>query len=460
MNTLRIHFLLLIILLVTNHGFASNISTKRGLYLIIVSDDYKQSSSLSEFKKFRETDFDVQIVNGSSIGTTKDEYRNYIRNLMPDYVLLVGKYGDFPTHTINYRSKVESYNYYVASSLSDYPNLDIPLGLFFAENEAELANIVSKIISYENNLSRYPKTYYAHAGSNEALAPWPVTFNEEILTEMSNAYYKPNGYHFSLSTANDSTANDTWTDINMINAGIHFMIYHGHGMIYKWKFGLGVGGLSQLTNSIYPIIFSFACLTGSFSGEIDGIKNDCFAQKMVGDKHGAVAFLGAYNVAGHGMNLLLEGVTSGLFTDSFKNRLGDVLIRGFSNTRNSNTVNQYYPTVTLAERTRTAWQFHLFGDPALKIRNQNDANSKEIVQDKDIPKIYPNPAKEQITISGLPENFSGNAKIYNGLGQNLSLVNGKDKEFNIPVKNFSKGVYIVKLKSVNGDISTGNFIKE
>jgi hypothetical protein len=247
-------------LLIINQIYGQPKETKTdSIYLIIVSDDYFNSNVLDTFISFREQDFSVQVIKGTNIGTSKDDYRNYIRNLMPDYVLLVGKYGDFPVHTLPYPKEVESYNYYVASSTSGHPNQDIPLGLFFAENYSELNNIINKTISYENNYTTYPKEYYGHAGSIAALPPWPVEFNEEILTEMQIRYFGPESYSFTLATANDSTPNDVWTDINMINNGIRYMIYHGHGNIMKWSFGLGVDGLSQLTNTIYPIVF-FICL--------------------------------------------------------------------------------------------------------------------------------------------------------------------------------------------------------
>ncbi len=351
--------------------FAQDLNGKafeKEVYLIIVADQYQSSPSLSSFVSFRNEDFRVQVVAGSVIGTTADEFRNYVRNLMPAYVLLVGDYGDFPVHIIQYPTKtIESYNYYVASSLTGHPNPDIPLGLFLVESETELSNIVNKTIHTENHISSYPKEYYAHAGSNEPVWPWPVEFNEEILTEMNDKYFQHEGYNFTLATALDETPNDVWTDIGMINSGIKYMIYHGHGLIHKWTFGLGVGGLPQLDNDIYPFIFSFSCSTGTFSGEANGNINDCFAKKIVASEHGAVAFFGAYNVSGRGMNPLLEGLVNGLFNNEVKNRLGDVLIRAFNNTTNPDTVNKYYPVVTELERTRSAWQFHLFGDPAILI---------------------------------------------------------------------------------------------
>ncbi|PID28561.1 MAG: hypothetical protein CSB55_04315 [Candidatus Cloacimonadota bacterium] len=75
---------------------SDNLETKE-LYLIIVSDDYTGSNYLTEFKNFREKDFNVKVVSPNDIGEDKDSYRNYIREIMPQYVLLIGKYGDFPT---------------------------------------------------------------------------------------------------------------------------------------------------------------------------------------------------------------------------------------------------------------------------------------------------------------------------------------------------------------------------
>jgi hypothetical protein len=96
--------LLFLLMALSSQGLKSQDLTKE-TYLIIVSDDYQNSPSLAAFKIFREQDFIVQLVTGSSIGITKDDYRNYVRELMPDYVLLVGKYGDFPSHMVNYTKR-------------------------------------------------------------------------------------------------------------------------------------------------------------------------------------------------------------------------------------------------------------------------------------------------------------------------------------------------------------------
>jgi hypothetical protein len=440
-------FKMLFFLLIGNQIYGHPKEAKtNNIYLIIASEDYFNSNILDTFIAFREQDFTVQLVRGSTIGTTKDDYRNYIRNLMPDYVLLVGKYGDFPVHTLPYPKEVESYNYYVASSTTGHPNQDIPLGLFFAENYSELKNIINKTISYENNYTTYPKEYYGHAGSNEALPPWPVEFNEEILTEMQTRYFGPESYTFTLATANDSTPNDVWTDINMINSGIRYMIYHGHGNIMKWSFGLGVGGLSQLTNTIYPIVFSFACLTGTFSGGVDSITYDCFAQKITTAEHGAVAFLGSYNISGKGMNQILEGAINGLFNDTIIPRLGNVILHAYANTNNTNTVNLYYPTVLAIERERAAWQFHLFGDPALKIRDEV-LSTHEITQDNFKINVYPNPTNGIVSINSNTEILE--LVLFSLNGEKLFYSNNTTK---IDLSDYPKGIYLISIKNKKGKV--------
>ena len=340
---------------------------EKNLYLILVAESFLQSPSLGTFVSFRDEAFDVRVVSASSIGTTADEFRAYTRAIAPSYLLLVGRYGDFPPYSIAYpEHTIETYNYYVASSVSGHPAPDIPLGLFLAESEADLGNIVDKTISTDTNISALPRVYYAHAGSQEALPPWPVEFNEELLTEMNDKYFAPDGYTFTLATALDDTPHDVWTDIGMINAGAGFVIYHGHGQINRWSFGLGVGGLPQLDNDVYPIVISAACLTGSFSGEVDGHTAPCFGTRIVASPHGAAAFVGAYGPSGRGQNPLLEGLCEAIHGSEI-NRLGDALIHGFNNTRLPDTVLTYYPYVTESERARSAWQFHLFGDPAIRI---------------------------------------------------------------------------------------------
>lgn len=315
------------------------------------------------------------------------------------------------------------------------------MGLFVVENEDELNNIVSKTISTETNISKLPKKYFAHAGSREPLWPWPVEFNEEILTEMNTKYFANAGYQFSMATANDDTPNDALSDVEMINKGIKYLIYHGHGMISKWSFGMGVIGLSYLNNTVYPIVLSFSCLVGTFSGQADDYSGECYATKMMASPNGASAFLGAYNTSGRGQNALLEGLCNGLFNRKFE-RLGDAIIFGFNNTSLPNTVMKYYPVLNEVERTRTAWQFHLFGDPALRIKETT--TSAENLNYNEKIQIYPNPSSGIVNIS-IPFKYNNDSvAVYDSTGKKVHIgISMHQLDFT----NLPNGIYLISVKN-------------
>ncbi|PID28560.1 MAG: hypothetical protein CSB55_04310 [Candidatus Cloacimonadota bacterium] len=139
---------------------------------------------------------------------------------------------------------------------------------------------------------------------------------------MNNKYFKPNGYIFTLATANDDTPNDSETNIETINSGVKSLIYREHGQMHKWKFGMDCKDLIKLNNIIYLFIFSFSCLIGSFRENIDGHINSCFAGEMVLSEYGSVAFLGSYNTSGKGMNLLAKGIVTEMFAKKIKQQVG------------------------------------------------------------------------------------------------------------------------------------------
>ncbi|WP_395054029.1 T9SS type A sorting domain-containing protein, partial [Flavobacterium sp.] len=83
----------------------------------------------------------------------------------------------------------------------------------------------------------------------------------------------------------------------------------------------------------------------------------------------------------------------------------------------------------------------------------------EVIADKNSISLYPNPTKNTISIH-LPE--SGNYQvqdisILNLLGQNV-IKNVKNNK-NIDVSSLQKGIYIVNLKTNNGDWNS-KFVKE
>ena len=62
--------------------------------------------------------------------------------------------------------------------------------------------------------------------------------------------------------------------------------------------------------------------------------------------------------------------------------------------------------------------------------------------------IYPNPAKEKVTIDGIE---AAEVQVYNGLGQLVKTVHGTNE---ISVAGLPTGVYLMRIIDVNGIFHT------
>lgn len=73
--------------------------------------------------------------------------------------------------------------------------------------------------------------------------------------------------------------------------------------------------------------------------------------------------------------------------------------------------------------------------------------------------VYPNPATNQISISGLPDNFGGTITIYNTLGQVQFAEQKSGSQFNVDIAHLKTGMYFMHINGENGQIRTKKFIK-
>jgi hypothetical protein len=423
-----------------------NIVAAKEKYLIFTTEKYKESIELQRFINYRSNDFDVEVAVNSEIGNVWNLYKVYILNSNPDFVLLIGNYNDFPSKTIPYSKPVESFNFWVSEQTDSLFHMQIPIGLFLVVNEMELDNIISKTIRFEQYLEEIPKKLYTHSGGtpDEPVEPWPLEFNDEILNEMYDSFFKENGYLHKNVTSLDDTPNDAQSDIQAFNNGVKYILYHGHGNIAKWSYGMGVEGIQFLTNTeIFPVVFSAACNTGTFTEKIDTLEAPCFATNLISSENGAVAFIGAYNISTKGQNPILYGFSK-YVNDKNIERLGDAIVNAFNNTELPKTVNKYYPNVMAYEYNRARLQFHLFGDPALKI-NSTVSNLNNFLADENF-NITPNPAYDYIEISFKQSFKDSKAEIFDIYGNTILAVDIKPhlSEKRIDLSKFSSGTYILK----------------
>lgn len=74
--------------------------------------------------------------------------------------------------------------------------------------------------------------------------------------------------------------------------------------------------------------------------------------------------------------------------------------------------------------------------------------------------IYPNPVKEILYVLGLTPNFSGEVTVYTMIGQKVISEKQEGSQLAIDTKELSKGIYLLQLKSKNGESELRKFNKE
>ncbi|MBU1706387.1 hypothetical protein KKB28_00555, partial [bacterium] len=76
---------------------------------------------------------------------------------------------------------------------------------------------------------------------------------------------------------------------NAHNAGRSLSIYSGHGATTYWADGpqFTQSNVNALTNTVYPFVQSYACVTGTFSSA------ECFTETWIRATHGAIGIMGS-----------------------------------------------------------------------------------------------------------------------------------------------------------------------
>jgi hypothetical protein len=72
------------------------------------------------------------------------------------------------------------------------------------------------------------------------------------------------------------------------------------------------------------------------------------------------------------------------------------------------------------------------------------------ISDKPVLELFPNPAADQLTVLCFIPSSQIEIELFNSLGQQLGIISSqKDRTFTLDLKNFSPGVYYLKVKSSN-----------
>ena len=183
----------------------------------------------------------------------------------PQYLLIVGDTKRIPFYGTGYKTDMY-YGEYTGNN--DYiPELYI--GRIPAADTTEVNAVVNKIIQYEKFLYAETNKFYSGATAIAGVASgYELYMNGQVKYAITNYLTKGNKIneshfyspHLSIPGTSDSI-------IKLINEGVSFVNYTGHGDTYNWLYmNFNIDTIARLKNkNKYPFFISNACKTGSFN---------------------------------------------------------------------------------------------------------------------------------------------------------------------------------------------------
>ncbi len=255
-------------------GPASGSASQR--LLIVAHDSLAAAPSLAQFIAQKQSDgFAVDLADTSTAGATTTAIKSYIKSrydnssTRPAAVLLVGDTDLVPQFIAASVDHPDTDLYYSCMDAGDDWLPEFPIGRFSVENATQLDAVVAKSISYETASSGAWLNKAAFLASEDNYSITEGTHNYVISQYLDPAGYTSDKLYthtYSATTAQVSTA---------FNEGRMLGVYSGHGTETTWADGpvFTQSNINALANAgKYPVIASFACVTGDYS------QGECFAE--------------------------------------------------------------------------------------------------------------------------------------------------------------------------------------
>lgn len=257
-----------------------------GNYLIITAPEFEMT--LSSFVSFKQAGgYPVYVANTTLTGTTNTAIKNFIQqrynnpDMRPEFILLVGDVDRVPEWIGSTTDNPHTDLFYTLLDGPDYYS-DAFIGRFAIANTTELQNIINKTIFMETSINGLPKKNVFMASSDN----WAIT--EGTHNAVIDTFFGPNSY-VNLKRYVHTYGATTAQVLADFNDNQTFIIYSGHGSETSWADGPPVSQsqVRTLTNTVFPYVYSFACLTGSFE------TSECFGETWIRNTIGASTFWGS-----------------------------------------------------------------------------------------------------------------------------------------------------------------------
>ncbi|MCC6160278.1 MAG: hypothetical protein IT350_19660 [Deltaproteobacteria bacterium] len=237
-------------------------------YLIIGTQALYDTTAFQEFVAWKRLKgYDVVFMTVAEAGGTAEAIHATILNAyatwerVPAYVLLLGDTDTVPFFIGQGGSSPTSDLYYQLMDDADlFP--DIGVGRFPARDEQQLTNMVTKTLA--NERADFAQTNWVQTALFLASED-NHDISEGTHEYVIGTYMDPEGYASERFYTNEGAT--TMQVLTAVNAGASLVTYSGHGGVTSWADGPVVeqNEVRDLINTAYPIVFSFACVTGDYS---------------------------------------------------------------------------------------------------------------------------------------------------------------------------------------------------
>ena len=333
-------------------------------YLIIYPNiDYEDEiDPLADQKRARGYRVTEMLV--TDIGNTCTQIRSAIQaweatrpSWRDAYVLLVGDTDQIPLCTSPTGNPTDDL---YASTDGDDLDEEVFLGRLSIDNEADLANQIDKILTYEDNPDLFCCYNQAALWAHKEGAPGKYEGAHE--TVRTNSYSTPpvfSTYYGSQAGVEDPDI------INEVDGGVGVLAYRGHGsssstatgwnQISDYFNGNDVALLANATRKS-PVTWSFACSNSALNS------SDSIAEKwmeQVGT--GSVSYYGSTVPSYTSQNHVLD---EWMFKAVYDEDL----------TKQSHAIKRAEAQMAALSGSSNAWMYLLLGDPDMDIRRRNIIN--------------------------------------------------------------------------------------
>jgi hypothetical protein len=300
----------------------------------------------------------VDLFGTSAAGATPAAIQAFIRAryldlaTRPDALLLVGDVAQIPCFTGIQADKPDTDLYYACMDGGPDWQPEFPLGRLSVSSLSMLSDVLAKLITYDTSPPAPWMLRAAFLASKDNHAITEATHNAVVADWLAPRGYQSDKLYSLSRSATTAQAKAAF------NEGRILGVYSGHGDTTSWADGpvLYRSDVNALTNRYrYPVVFSFACLTGQYS------LNECFAEAWLRAPNKAAAGILASSVTSYWDedDVFEQALFRALFHDGLRQygaaiqKAKMALIETYGLTA---TVKRYFE------------QYNYFGDPATALR--------------------------------------------------------------------------------------------